>query len=159
MRGNLSGRQDIEYGDAAKAYDVPVGSAETATNYKPVIVARLIQRTRMKNFQVRTRTTINMTQAMRNNLARMGGAGALYAALIADKTTSIYNDCVAACPKGQTLREFVFPLIRQGLTVKDDQISIADGVYIVNPWVGSETPNVPISQTIIDKFASVLSNS
>lgn len=158
MRGNISGRQDIVYGEAAKAYDVPVGSTAAATNYTPIIVTRLIQRTRMKNFQVRTRTTINMTQAMRNNLARMGGAGALYAALVADKTTPIYNDCVAACPKGQTLREFVFPLIRQGLTVKDAQIGIADGVYIVNPWISSETPNVPVSPAIIDKFADVLSN-
>lgn len=158
MRGNLSGRQEIVYGDAAKAYDVPVGSTASATNYNPIIIARLI-RMRVKNFQVRTRTTINMTQAMRNNLARMGGAGALYAALVADKTTSIYNGCVAACPKGQTLRQFVLPLIRQGLTVKDAQICIAAGVYIVNPWVSSETPNVPISQAILDKFASVLSNS
>lgn len=159
MRGNISGRQDIVYGDAAKAYDVPVGSAASGSNYKPIIVARLIERTRRKNFQVRTRTTINMTQAMRNNLARMGGAAAIYAALIADKTTSIYNDCVSACPAGVTLRQFVLPLIRQGLTVKDAQISIADGVYIVNPWVSSETPNVPISPAILDKFADVLSNS
>lgn len=159
MRGNISGRQNIVYGDAAKAYDVPVGSAASGSNYKPIIVARLIERTRRKNFQVRTRTTINMTQAMRNNLARMGGTGALYAALIADKTTSIYNDCVSACPSDKTLREFVSPIIRQGLTVKDARISIAEGVYIVNPWISSETPNVPISPAILDKFADVLSNS
>lgn len=159
MRGNISGRQDIEYGAAAKAYDVPVGSKVAASNYNPIIVAKLIDRSRLKYFQVRTRTSINMTQAMRNNLARMGGSAAIYAALIADKTTSIYNACVSVCPADVTLRQFVLPIIRQGLTVKDARISIADGVYIVNPWVSSETPNVPISQAILDKFADVLSNS
>ena len=158
MRGNISGRQDITYDGAAKAYDVPVGDISHALDYKPIVVARYIQRTGLRNFQVRTRTTVNMTQAVKYNLARMGGAAAIFAALISDKTAPIYTDCVRVCPRTMTLREFVFPLIRQGLAAKDAHLTIANGVYIVNPWVSSDAPNVPISQAIIDKFASVLSN-
>ena len=94
---------------------------------------------------------------MRENLALMGGVGALFAALLNNKTASIYAQCVAACPKGQTLRQFLSPLIRQGLAAKDEYIIIADGVSITNPWVHSGTQTLTIAPAIINKFNAILS--
>lgn len=121
-------------------------------------VRGLYSKRRVKYFSVRTKTTVNMTTKMRESLAVMGGAGALFASLLADKSSSIYTQCVAAKPAELSLRAFVFPLLREGLTVKAANIAIADGVSIVNPWVSPGTPNVPVDADILDKFRSVLSN-
>lgn len=95
---------------------------------------------------------------MRHNLALMGGVGAIFASLIKNKSAQIYSDCVRVCPKGWPLRAFLAPIIRSGLDNKLSNIAIADGVSIVNPWVSSDTPNVPVRSEIITKFASELSN-
>lgn len=158
MRGNISGRQDIEY-DGADAYSVRDGNRVTAANYQPRVVAKVMHDARpdrIKYFQVRTMTSINMTNGMRMTMALMGGAGAIYASLISDKTTHIYDDCVAACPKNMTLRQFVLPILRDGLRAKQPQIVIAPDVVIDNPWIYGGPVNVPVSQEIYDKFKRVL---
>lgn len=161
MRGNMSGRQDIEY-NAGSGYDVPDGTKQAADYYMPRLVAKVhAERGRvLRYFQVRTKTSVHMTANMRTSMAVMGGAGALYAALVSDKTSTIYNQVMTAASTygaGQTFRGYVMRALMDGLRQKDAQLTIATGVYIVNPWVSSATPNVPVSQAIIDKFASVLS--
>lgn len=99
-----------------------------------------------------------MSVKMRESMAVMGGAGAIFASLIRNKETLIYAQCMAAKPAEMTLRAFVFPLLQEGLTAKAANITIADGVSIVNPWVSSDTPNVPVDADVLDKFSSVLSN-
>lgn len=161
IHGNISGRQDIEY-DGADAYSILDGSKVSSNNYQ----ARLIAAGRsafggykLRYFSVRTRTSVNMTARMRSNLALMGGSGALFASLISDKTSAIYAQCVAACPAKMPLRMFIVPLLRSGLAAKNANIVIADNVSIVNPWVSSATPNVPVSSAILDKFNSELSSN
>ena len=156
MRGSLSGRQDIEY-DQTDAYSIPDGEKVTADAYSPIFVAKVTREGRVKFYQVRTKTSVNMTAAYRLNIALLGGAGALYAALLRQKASAIYNDCVRVCPKNMTLRAFLMPIMREALAGKESSIEIAQGVEIVNPWVSQETPNVPVPSAIVDKFASVLS--
>lgn len=158
--GNISGNQQIGYGeDKTAGYAIPDGEEESAANYKPRMIAKRIWKSNRRYFQIRTRTTVNMTAGVRNTMALMGGAGALYSSLVRDKSTAIYKACSAACPKSTTLRAFMIPLLRAGLAAKNQTIAIADGVRIVNPWVNSADPNVPVSAEILDKFNSVLSNS
>lgn len=114
---------------------------------------------RIKYFQVRTRTTMNMTAGARETMALMGGVGALYSSLVRNKSAEIYAQCVAACPVNMTLRAFVTRRLRAGLAAKNATIIIAAGVNIVNPWVSSAAPNVPVSNEILDKFSSVLSSN
>lgn len=114
-------------------------------------------RTNRRYFQVRTRTSVNMTAAQRLNLAVMGGAGALFSSLLRHKDAPIYNACVAACPRKMSLRQFVYPALLAGLRDKLAALAIAEGVEIVNPWVSAAEPNVPISTAVHDKFAAQLS--
>lgn len=164
MRGNLSGRQSLEYGDGKSAYEaIEAGSQGIAANYQPRLVARVVhldRPTMIRNFQVRTRHCVNMTANMKRNLALMGGVGAIFAAVVSDKTSVLYNACVQACPKDMTLRGWMSPIIRQGLAAKNSTLVIADNVAILNPWISGGTGSpVTIPQSVLDKFASELSNS
>lgn len=161
VRGNLSGRQVLRY-DGGLAYELPDESVASADDYQPRFIARVVhlgKRNQFNGFQIRTKTSVNMTANMRRSMAVLGGAGALFSSLLNMKSSNIYKACVHACPKGQTLRSFMIPLLKDGLSQKSAQLTIASGVTIVNPWISSDTPNVPIRSAIIDKFASELSNS
>lgn len=160
VRGNISGRQDIAY-NGAPAYDITTGEKVSAEGYQSRLVAQvrnMYTPFQIRTFQVRTRTTVNMTATMRHNLALMGGVGAIFSSLLRQKSSEIYVAIHAACPKKTSLRQFVTPLLRAGLAAKSATITIADGVAIVNPWISSDTPNVPVSAEILAKFASELSN-
>lgn len=158
MVGNLSGRQSIEYGGGA-GYDVPIGETITADNYQPRLIFKYRRKDGRRYYQVRTRTTVNMSAANKTNLSAMGGAGALFAALVRDKQSNIYKACASVCPRDISLRAFIIPLLRQGLIDKVATISIAEGVGIVNPWISTADPNVILPTAILDKFAPVLSNN
>ena len=161
MRGNLSGRQDLSY-DGQRAYSIPTGEKVSASAYQPRLIAKVLRApfaNRRKYFQVRTKTSVYMTESMRFNLACMGGACALYSSLVSNKESAIYQACIAATPDGMTLRAFIVPILRVGLAAKEEAIEISSGINIVNPWISTSTPNVPLSQSILDKFNSELSNS
>lgn len=104
-----------------------------------------------------------MTPAKQLSLALMGGAGALYGALIADKSAPLYIACMNVydmqSDKTMSLRAFMIRLLREGLAAKDNHITIGNNVYIVNPWISSDTPNVVIPAEVISKFASVLGDN
>ena len=155
LSGNISGRQDLNY-DGVGAYETTQPTA--ASNYAPRLVAFQPLK-RRKYFCVRTKYTANITERSRVNLALLGGSGAIYSAIVRDKSSAIYAQCVAAKPDKVTLRAFLIPLIRAGLASKVENIAIADGISIVNPWVSSATPSVQVPQDVLDKFAPVLSNS
>ena len=160
MRGSLSGSQTLEY-NGAKAYSINDGDAVSAGNYQPILIAKIkgeYTRRRIKYFQVRTRSTVNMTANMRRTMAVMGGAGALYSALVRNKAANIYTDCVRVCPKDRSLRSFIFPLLCGGLSDKSSVIQIADGVSITNPWIYSGTQTLDLDPSIISKFNAILSN-
>ena len=161
MRGNLSGRQSLEYTEqGGAAYDAPDGEKTSAANYEPRLVAMHTElpNRRRNYFQVRTKTSVNMTSPMRKSLAGMGGAGAIYAALVNDRSSLIYSQCAAAKPRGVTMRQFVLPSVMATLSDKASRATIAEGVYIDNPWRVA-SPNVPVSAAIISKFASVLASN
>ena len=159
LRGNISGRQSLEY-DGGGGYDVPDGNKVSASGYEPrmvAMVAHIASPARLRYFQVRTKTSVHMTPAVRHNMAVMGGSGAIYAAVVRDKSAQIYTDCVRVCPETETLRSFLFPILRDGLAAKTLVIQIADGVTITNPWTSTGTQTVNIPADILDKFNSELS--
>lgn len=159
IAGNLSGRQDIQYSpQGAKAYDLGLGEVVTAVGYMPRLIARRMYQKRRNYYQVRTKTTVNMTDAYRTSIALMGGAGAMFAAIVSDKTSAIYAAVLATKAQGQSLRAYLFPILRKGLENKDEQIAIAPETYVTNPWQYSGAQNINVPATIVAKFADVLSN-
>lgn len=161
LTGNISGHQSLEYGQGGGAYEQPTGQRTAATNYEPRLIAKRLDRNKIyarSYFQVRTRTTVNMTESVRLNMAVMGGAGALFASLLRMKESEIYAQCLAAKPIELTLRQFMVPILKTGLSDKNARINITANVFIVNPWVSSDTPNVPVTQAILDKFSVLSSN-
>lgn len=159
VRGSLSGRQNLAY-NGGQAYDIAANTSVSADNYQPRFIAKVLREpyaNRIKYFQVRTKSTVNMTTKYRHNLALMGGVGALVAALLSDKSAQIYVQCIAAVPKGQTLRGFISPILRAGLDNKDEIIAVAENVNIVNPWVSSQEPNLTVNPAILTKYQSELS--
>lgn len=166
MRGNLSGRQSLEYGtNDSKAYDQPTGEKTAANNYQPRLVAKVLRApyaNRRRYFQVRTRTSVNMTDAMRNNMALMGGAGALYGAIIRQNGDT-YRECVyqwqTYAAKGETFRAFVIKAIRVMLENGTDYGDLGDSEVFENPWkLGNDNVLVPVPSDKFDKFNDVLSN-
>lgn len=156
MSGSVSGRQLMTFGESGvDAYETTEPTLANA--YRAKLVLRYHTRKRLRCFQVRTQYTANVTDKSRLNLATMGGAGAIYAAIVRERGV-LYNKCVAAAPKGMTLRSFVIPILRAGLSGKVETIRIAEGVTVNNPWI-SGTQSVPVPQSVLDKFAPVLSNN
>lgn len=159
MSGSLAARPELQYNEeGAKAYDVPEGEKAAAVNYTPTIIACVRHRSRTRYFAIRTRSTVNMTANYRKSLAVMGGAGALYSAIMRDKSSDIYAACVAACPAKITLRKFIVSELSDGLRIKSANIHIG-AANIVNPWISSSEPNIHISADIVAKFRDQLSNT
>lgn len=159
LRGSLSPAQALKY-NGADAYTIGDGERVTADDYQPKMVAKVLRLgspSMVRYYQIRTRSSVNMTSDVRKNMATMGAAAALYAALVSDKQTDIYIACVDACPKGKTLRQFIMPILMDGLDAKVDTINIAANIDITNPWVHDGTQTLTIAPAIIDKFSNVLS--
>lgn len=161
IRGSISGSQDLSAAyDGGAAYALPVGSRVSASGYSAIMVAKVahVHTPRaLRFYQVRTRTTVNMSAAVHRNLALLGGSAAMFAALVRDKSAAIYAACVAACPPRSTIREFILPILRRGLAEGEQLINITDEIQVTNPWKYSGTQTLAVPQSIIDKFASELS--
>ena len=159
LRGSLSPAQTLQY-NGADAYTIGDGERVSAENYQPKMVAKVLRLGNpdmVRYYQIRSRSSVYMTTAVRQNMATMGAAAALYASLVSDKQRDIYIACVNACPKGKTLRQFVMPIMMGGLAEKVDTIHIAANIDITNPWVHDGAQTLTIAPAIIDKFSSVLS--
>lgn len=159
VAGSLSGHESYSY-DGEKAYTLDNG-LHTADTYTPKLIAKVRYRDTKRYFCVRTRTSVNMNTETRASMAVLGGAGAIYCALVRDKSSAIYIACYTAFLAQQnmqlTFRAFIMRALMNGLKTKVTNIQISTGVSIVNPWVSSDTPNVPIASSIITKFNSILS--
>lgn len=161
MRGNLSGRQDLLYpSNDNKAYEGPVGSVNYAQNYAPRFVGAKLSKTGQKYFTVRTKSANHLTAKSKKAMALLGGAGALYAALLktpAKLTTaqSLWN-YAQEHGDARSFRAYMMDFFRQGLinhvaafTAQVASISLS----IDNPWGKfSGALDIQISNKIRVKF-------
>lgn len=164
MRGNLSGKQDLLYpSDNNKAYDGPVGSVNYANNYAPRFVGAKIAKSGKKYFTVRTKTANHLTAASKHAMALLGGAGAIYAAIVRVKSAgSLYAQLQTMYASLQALgltdsfRKWVTDGIRRALINHDLQATFAGpggSVGVDNPWAKfTGELNVQVSNTIRTKF-------
>lgn len=160
MAGSISGPHDVKYAENKSAYSLENG-LQSAVNYSPILVLKYKRSNGKRFFNVRTRSSVNMNTDTRASMAVLGGAGAIFSAVMRDKSSAIYIACYAAFvaqhDKQLTFRAFMMRPLIDGLKTKAANIQISTGISIVNPWISSDTPNVPIESSIITKFNSVLS--
>lgn len=136
VRGSISERQhNIVYG-GVPAYEVQSTAFTPADNYSPIIVARYLHARDKRCYQVRTKTAVHISAQSRMNMAVLGGAGAIFAALL---------------NRGERVtRSVTFPRLMSMLRLRASSTQ-SEGLSIDNPWVVA-TPNVTIPQDILTKF-------
>lgn len=161
MRGNLSGRQDLLYpSENNKAYDGPIGSVNYARNYRASYIGAKIAKSGKVYFAVRTKSANHLTAKSKKAMALLGGAGALYAALLktpAKLTTaqSLWN-YAQEHGDNRSFRAYMMDFFRQGLinhvaafTAQVASISLS----IDNPWGKfAGALDIQVSQRIRVKF-------
>lgn len=164
VRGNLSGRQDLQYAENNNpAYDSPLGRVNYARNYSPRFIGAKRAADGHKYFQVRTKTATHLTTKAKRAMAVMGGTGALVAAILRAKGTPLYNDIYALFVE---YSEMVEPItFRKYLTqaimgrVKNCIEFIVftsptgSPISVENPWYkGRQTAGLAVSTAIVEKF-------
>lgn len=161
IRGNMSGRQDLLYpSQDNKAYEGPIGSVNYARNYTPRFVGAKIAKSGKKYFTVRTKSANHLTAKSKKAMALLGGAGAIYAALL--KASALKAQAEAVYVKAQELgdvrsfRAFMMDYIRAALIAHSETITLniaGASVSIDNPWAKfSGVLNITISNSIRVKF-------
>ena len=167
MRGNLSGKQDLRYAENDnKAYDGPLGSVNYARNYSPRFVGAKIAKNGKKYFTVRTKSASHLTKRAKKAMALLGGTGALYAAIVKNKSSQLYQQLYAQWLRfvdmGSTnnFRQSLSGAIREALAASDSLVTYAGPNGVIqfkNPWYdGSQTTDARVSQSILTKFWTML---
>lgn len=172
MRGNLSGRQVLEYQlNNNPAFEAPAGSTSYARNYTTRFIGAKRISDGLKYFSVKTKTATTLTPAALMAMALLGGAGAIYAAIVRNKTSELYNQLYAqyidtqAAGGGfkETFRQVIMRLTRAALEAKATQIhytGVRGDVAFNNPWISNtQTAGAEISQTILVKFWEQLTDT
>lgn len=169
MSGNLSGAQNLKYPTQDnKAFESPVGSVNYARNYKNRFVGAVRRKDGLCYFSVKTKTATHITTRSLQAMALLGGAGAMYAALVRNKASQSYTGIYAQWIELQnlgntkTFRAYVMDNLRQMLASKSASVVFAGprpGVTINNPWIAeTQTTDVLVSNAILVKFWDQLSN-
>lgn len=159
MRGNLGEKQNLFYNpNNNRAYDSIMGEVNPALNYEPRLIASKGHR---NYFSVKTKSSVHLTQKSKTAMSLLGGVGAIYAALVKDKTAAVYINTYAcyqdAVDGGYTgtLRKWLHGHISYALKNKLATIDITTHEHsasIDNPWVKRSAGNITISVEILVKF-------
>lgn len=168
MRGNLSGAQNLKYPTQNnKAFESPEGSVNYARNYSTRFIGAKRASDGLKYFAVKTKTATHITPRSLQAMALLGGAGAMYAALVRTKASATYAGIYAQWVELQNIgetrsfREFVMDAFRRMLASKQSTVVFTGprpgAITVNNPWKGEQTPDVAISREIITKFWPQLS--
>lgn len=163
LRGNVSGRQDLEYGNKnGKAWDSEQEIAY-AKNYKPRYIVAKVSRTGKLYFQVKQRFAAINTAAARLVQALIGAAKVIFDALAKDLSfiTTMQEDYLQAKDSGRATTYFSYwtDIIRDLLKTFGDHYAITSALWILNPWYhsgqygksGTSYVSLP-DMTIIVKF-------
>lgn len=170
MRGNLSGAQNLKYPTQNnKAFESPEGSVNYARNYTSRFIGAKRASDGLKFFAVKTKTATHITTRSLQAMALLGGAGAMYAALVRNKASQTYAGIYAQWVELQNIgetrsfREFVMDAFRRMLVAKSKNVAFTGprpgAITVNNPWIGEQTADVTISREILVKFWAQLSTN
>ena len=171
LTGNISGSQDLEYPDNNnKAFYSPLGTLNYAKNYQPRFIAYQIRQSNRRYFNIRTKTAFHATTRAMKAVSLLGGAGAMYASLLNNKSTTTYQqihaqwEALRALGMTDTFRQYVMGKLR-AMIVAHAEDTVFSGPAtgqpsVINPWFeGSQTSALLISESIIVKFWTYLAEN
>lgn len=161
LRGNISGRQKLVYPtNDNKAFDGPIDGKNYARNYRASVIVSQRARDGKFYYSIRTKSMNHLTTKSKKAMALLGGAGAIYAAIL--KNASILAGIQAQYAAVQELgekrsfRKYVMDSVRLGLIRHDLNFMFAgpaQAVTVNNPWVKMTGDlNISISNEIRVKF-------
>lgn len=169
MRGNLSGKQALEYPtDNNSAWLAPSnGKKQYARNYQPRFIGAKIAKSGKKYFAVRTKSAVNMSNGARLAMALMGATHAIYLCISRDARTIaqlqvLFMEAVQS-DKSLTYYKWLCAMIRPALKEKRTGITLGTfaGQQIVyqNPYITSQDDGayelINFPQEILVKFWSI----
>ena len=163
IQGNLSGAQDLRYAENDnKAFESPAGKKNFARNYDPRYIGSLNTKTGKYTYRVKTKSAVHMTPKATKAMALLGGAGAVYGALIKVKTTATYLGVLAqynalvAIGEKRTFQKYCMDIIRQAIDAHAQNVTFAGPATLVtfkNPFFNGEmSTDVTISNSVLVKF-------
>lgn len=168
MRGNLSGKQVLEYAENNNpAFDAPNGR-QYAKNYQPRFIGAKRAATGLKFFAVKTKSATLINSGSKLKMALLGGAGAVLGGIAHNAVLRAQCERVYAIAKSagitsaQTYRKYMTEVLMQQLADKLPifRVAVSDGessasLAIHNPWcyTGQQGgTSVDISNAILVKF-------
>ena len=168
MSGNLSGAQNLKYPTQNnKAFESPEGSVNYARNYKNRFIGAIRRKDGLCYFSVKTKTATHITTRSLQAMALLGGAGAMYAALVRTKSSATYAGIYAQWVELQnigetrTFRKFVMDAFRRMLASKENNVTFTGprpgSITVNNPWKAAQSDDVKVSREILVKFWPQLS--
>lgn len=165
LRGNVSGSQKLQYPTNNQgAYESVSGQKNYASNYKPRVIISKRAATGELYFSIRKKTANHLTAKSKKAMALLGGAGAIYAAILKSQTLlpgiQLQYQKVQELGDIRTFRQYVMDKVRAGLIAHAatfDFTGPATAVSVDNPW-GKFTGalNIQVGDNIRVKFWSEL---
>lgn len=172
MRGNLSGSQKLTYPTQDNsAWDAPSDHRSYATNYNTRYVGSKRSKDGLKYFSVRQRSAVNMTPAMRQQMALLSVSSVIANLIPMNlETLAQLQQMYALSYEGQvlkwTFKRWIMTSVRTGLSEKNDIFFNATGMPSIiykNPYKSSHVPtaiDVPqFPQELLVKFWNELANT
>lgn len=163
IRGNMSGRQVLQYAENDNpAFEAPDNKQNYARNYKPRFIGAKVAASGKVYFQVKTKSCSHKTARYRKQMSVMGGAGAIYASILRQKSSTLfgqletaYNNLPPEAVK-PSFRKWIMDALIFALETKSQSASLVSGsttITINNPWVASsQTTGANVTNAIINKF-------
>ena len=163
LRGNISGRQNLEYPtNDNKAYEGPIDGKNYARNYRASVIVSQRARDGKFYYSIRTKSMNHLTLKSKKAMALLGGAGAIYAAILRtpDVLAGLQAQYAAIQELGETrsFRKYVMDTLRSGLIGNASTFTFAGPrtpVVFMNPWEFShaDVAGEPVpGSAILNKF-------
>lgn len=161
LRGNVSGSQKLQYPTNNQgAYESVPGQKNYASNYKPRVIISKRAATGELYFSIRKKTANHLTAKSKKAMALLGGAGAIYAAILKSQTLlpgiELQYQKVQELGDTRTFRQYVMDKVRAGLIAHAatfDFTGPATPVSVDNPWGKfSGALNIQVGDNVRVKF-------
>lgn len=162
-QGSLTPKKKLEYAlHDNPAFYAPRGQKEKARNYQTIYVGHKRNASGRNYFSVRGKASVTLTRARLRQMAIIGGAGAIYSAIVANTATPLYQGILAAynaepVADRPTFKKYVMRVLQTMLRNYMPMNyfwnrSTGAYTYVQSPWNYQGQANVQISSDIIVKF-------